>query len=194
MSEDLHSRIALKLEAVGPSVSVGLEIKIESYFDVVRGLIDDFAAKRGMNCIYITSSVPSATLNSALQALEANTEGLRFIDCVSHTMMGAIHRVDNTVFVENPSMLENIILKVEYFLRLAGDKKTVVVFDSANSFAIHNDPKMLSEFFTIILNSLKAREAYPVVLMIPDQLRVEVKEMLGMVCDVIMPIDEERQP
>jgi hypothetical protein len=194
MSEDLHSRIALKLEAVGPSVSIGLEIKIESYFDIVRGLIDDFASKRGMNCIYITSSVPSATLDSALQALEANTKGLRFIDCVSHTMMGVIHRVDNTVFVKNPSMLENIILKVEYFLRLAGDKKTVVVFDSANSFAIHNDPKMLSEFFTIILNSLKAREAYPVVLMIPDQLRVEVKEMLGMVCDVIMPIDEERKP
>jgi archaellum biogenesis ATPase FlaH len=91
-------------------------------------------------------------------------------------------------------MLENIILKVEYFLRLAGDKKTVVVFDSANSFAIHNDPKMLSEFFTIVLNSLKAREAYPVVLMIPEQLKVEVKEMLGMVCDVIMPIDEARQP
>jgi KaiC/GvpD/RAD55 family RecA-like ATPase len=190
MPENLHSRIALKLEAVGPSVSIGLEIKIESYFDVVRGLIEDFASKKGLNCIYITTSVPSATLSSALKALEANTEELRFIDCVSRTMMGVIQRVDNTVFVENPTMLENIILKVEYFLRLAGDKKSMVIFDSANSFAMHNDPKMLSEFFTIILNSLKAREAYPVVLMIPDQLRVEVKEMLGMVCDVLLPIDD----
>ena len=98
----------------------------------MRGLIDDFAAKKGLNCIYITASVPSDTLNSALQALEANTEGLRFVDCVSHTLMGAIRRVDNTVFVENPAMLESIILKVEYFLRLAGDKKTLVVFDSAD--------------------------------------------------------------
>lgn len=188
MTEEMHALVAAKLEEVGPSIAVALEFKVDNYFDVVRGLIDDFAAKKDLICIYITSSVPSATLNGALQALEVNTTGLSFIDCISYSMMGQIQRTDNTVFVESPTMLENIILKVEYFSRMAGERKMMVVVDSINSFAIHNELKLLSEFMSILMNSLKMKEAYPVVLAIPDQLKPEVREMLGMVCDSIIPL------
>jgi archaellum biogenesis ATPase FlaH len=188
MSEELHARVAEKLEEVGPSVALALEIKIDNYFDVVRGLIDDFASKKGLITVYVTASVPASTLNGALQALEVNTTGLMFVDCVSHSLMGSIQRTDNTVFVESPTMLENIVLKIEYFSRIAEGRKMLVVIDSINSFAMSNDNKILSEFMVVLMTSLKAKEAYPVVLTIPDQLKPEAKEMLTMVCDLIVPL------
>jgi archaellum biogenesis ATPase FlaH len=64
----------------------------------------------------------------------------------------------------------------------------VVVIDSFNSFAMSNESKILSEFMTVLMTSLKAKEAYPIILTIPDQLKPELKEMLTMVCDMIIPL------
>jgi len=188
MTENLHSLIAEKLEGLGPSTAVAFEIKIDSYFDAVRGILDDFASGKDLMCVYITASVPASTLNSALQALEVSVKDLRFVDCISHSLMASMETSENTAYVESPTMLENIILKVEYFYRIAEGKKMLVVLDSVNSFALHNENKMLTEFLTIFTNSLKAKEAYPVLLAIPDQLRPEVKETMSMVCDVIVPL------
>lgn len=188
MTENLHSTIASKLEELGPSTAVAFEIKIDSYFDAVRGILDDFASGKDLVCVYITASVPSSTLYGALQALEVKVSDLRFVDCVSHSLMAPMENSESTAHVESPTMLENIILKVEYFSRLVEGRKMLVVLDSVNSFALHNDIKMLSEFLTILTNTLKAKEAYPVLLAIPDQLKPEVKEMMAMVCDVIIPL------
>jgi len=188
MTENLHSTIATKLEELGPSTTVAFEIKIDSYFDAVRGILDDFSSGKDLVCVYITASVPSSTLNAALEALEVKVKDLRFVDCISHTLMASLEASENTAFVESPTMLENIILKVEYFFRLAQGKKILVVLDSVNSFALHNDNKMLTEFLTILTNSLKAKEAYPVLLAIPDQLRPETRETMSMICDVIIPL------
>jgi len=188
MSEEVHMVVAKKMEEAGPSVAVAMEIKIDQYFDVVRGLIGDFAAKKGLMTVYITSSVPSSTLMGALQALEVNVHDLKFVDCVSHSLMSGIGADANTAYIESPAMLENITLKVEYFSRISEGKKMLVVIDSFNSLILHNDLKMVSEFLSILLNQLKLKEAYPVILTLPEQLKPEAKEMLGMVCDSIIPL------
>ena len=188
MAEELHAQVAAKLEEIGPSVAVALELKVDSYFDVIRGLVDDFSARKGLCCFYITASVPSSTLSNALVALEVDTKDVRFVDCISHTLMGKIEPGERVAHVESPSMLEYVVLKIEYFAHQNEGKKALVIIDSVNSFAIHNDIKMLSEFFTVLLNSLKVREAYPVVLSLPDSLKPEVKEMLALVCDYTLTI------
>jgi KaiC/GvpD/RAD55 family RecA-like ATPase len=188
MDESLHIVIASKLEEIGPTTAVAFEVKIDNYFDAVRGLLDDFLSGKDLVCVYVTASVPSSTLHSALQALEVKVESIRYVDCISHTLMASTGASDNTAFVESPTMLENILLKVEYFSRLAQGRRMLVVVDSMNSFALHNDLKMLSQFLSILTNMLKAKEAYPVLLAIPDQLRPEAREMMGMVCDVIVPL------
>ena len=188
MAEELHAQLAEKLEAIGPAVAIALEFKVDSYFDVVRGLVDDFAAKKGLSCVYITASVPAVTLSNALEALEADTKLVRFVDCVSHSLMSKTGSSDKIAYVESPTMLEYIALKTEYFGRQAQGRKALVILDSMNSLALHNDSKMLSEFLTILLNSLKAKEAYPVVLSLPDSLRPDAKEILSLVSDTVLSV------
>ncbi len=62
MSEDIGAAVSKELEEAGPSVAIALEFGVQSYFDILRGLVEDFAGKKGMKCIYITSSVPASTI------------------------------------------------------------------------------------------------------------------------------------
>ena len=188
MPEEIHAVVASKMQEIGPSVAVNLELKVDNYFDVIRGLVDDFASRNDLACVYVAASVPSSTLSGALTALEVNATNVYFVDCISHKLMGRIDSIGNVVHLESPSMLENMLLKVEYFSRLTSDKKMLVVIDSANSLASNNDTKMLSEFLTVLLNQLKMKEAYPVILSLPDSLKPEAKEMLALVCDYTMTL------
>jgi hypothetical protein len=193
MVEDLGLRICEKLDENGPSVSVAMEIDFDNYFDTIRGLVDNFSNQRDLHCIYITSSIPATTLLGALDTLEVDTSMISFVDCLSHMMMGNIERNDRIIFIESPTMLENIILKVEYLMRRNGWAPATVILDSIDSLAIQNDPKILSEFLQILMGSLKAREIYPVVLSMSEQSRPEIREMVHLVCDDVVDFGEEEE-
>ncbi len=188
MSEEIGDTIALKLEEVGPGVAVTFEIGMDSYFDVIRGLVDNFAPGKGLKSIYITSSVPSSTLLSAMEALEVNTKNIMFVDCISQLIGGNVVATENVVHVENPTMLENIILKVDFLARKLKEGGTLVIVDSISSFAIHNDVKILSEFLQVLLSGLKSRGAYPVMISIAGQTKPEVREMIGFLSDQVISL------
>ncbi len=188
MNEDIGGMIAAKLEEIGPSVSVALEIGMDTYFDVVRGLTDNFAAKKGLRCVYITSSVPSSTMLSALKMLEVDTKDVYFVDCISHLVSGSTGPSENTIFIDNPTMLENIILKVDFLSRKLKGGSLLVVLDSINSLAIHNDVKILSEFLQVLLSGLKSKGAYPVIISVAGQAKPELKEVITLVCDQVVPM------
>lgn len=189
MSEDVGSAVAKRLNDVGPSVAVALEFPMGSYFDVLRGLVDDFAQGQKLSCVYITSAVPATTINASLDALEIDTTNILFVDTISQMIMGDMERTSNKIiYVESPTVLENVILKVDFLSRRLKGAPMLVVVDSINSLAIHNDTKMLSEFLHVLISGLSAKEAYPVILSIKEQLRPEVHEMLNLVCDQVIDL------
>jgi archaellum biogenesis ATPase FlaH len=97
-------------------------------------------------------------------------------------MMGTAVRSEHVSFVESPTMLENIMLKVEYLMRSVKGNK-LVLLDSINSLAIHNNTKILSEFLHILVNNLRAKNAYTIILSVDEQSNEEITSMLGLVCD-----------
>jgi len=93
-----------------------------------------------------------------------------------------------TVFVESPAMLEYIVLKAEYLFRKGKGERFMVILDSVNSLAAHNEVRMLYEFMQVLMASVKSRGAYPVLLSIGEQMKPEVHEMLQLVCDQIITL------
>ncbi len=190
MTEDVGATVARRLSDVGPSVAVALEFSVGSYFDVLRGLVDDFARGQKLNCVYITSAVPATTIQASLDALEIDSSKVLFIDTISQMIMGDMERASNKIiYVESPTVLENVILKVDFLSRRLKGANVMVVVDSINSLAIHNDTKMLSEFLHVLISGLSAKEAYPIILSIKEQLRPEVHEMLNLVCDQVIDLE-----
>lgn len=181
--------VASKLREAGASVSTAFQVRMEDYFDVVRGLVDNFANEEGIDCIYVAASIPAGTIMGALTALEIETERTWFVDCLSHMLMVDIGHDDKIIYIESPTMLENLILKVELLQRKIGSGQTLVVLDSIDSLSIHNEPKMLSQFLQIFLGVLRDRGSYPVVLTMTDS-KPEIKEMVGLICDQVLTLEE----
>ncbi|MFQ5837171.1 MAG: ATPase domain-containing protein [Thermoplasmata archaeon] len=172
-----------KLLEMPPASAVAMVMKAEHYFDAVRVILDVFAPKRDVHSIYVTATIPSKSIINALEVLDVDLKRTYFVDCVSSMMMGIGERHEKAVYVESPSMLENIMLKVEFLIRKLKGVDCVVVIDSINSLAIHNSPKILSEFLHILINHLRSRNAYTVIFAMEEYATEEIGNILNLVCD-----------
>jgi predicted ATP-dependent serine protease len=188
MTEEAKEQVVAKMEEIGPAVGVVLNINMESYFDVLTGLVDTLTKRKGINCVYIASSVSASTISSALTSLDINTKHMHFVDCVSYGVMESLDGVENAVYVESQTMLENIVLKVEYMFKKMEGKPCLVILDSINSLAMSNATGILSEFVQVLMALLKSKGAYIVVLSVDEQLKPDLREMLSLVSDQIVTI------
>jgi archaellum biogenesis ATPase FlaH len=75
------------------------------------------------------------------------------------------------------------MLKVEYLIRLSDAEDKLVVIDSINSLAIHNNNWILSEFLHILVSGLRARNVYTVILSVEEHSTPEITNMVNLVCD-----------
>ena len=179
------AELAEKLSELPPSSSVSLRFKADGYFDAIRSIVDIFGPKNDLNVIYITSAMPSHSMIEVLEMLEIDMKRIYFVDCISHIMMGAstAQLDDHTTVVESPTMLENLMLKVEYLIRRSQTKDKLVVIDSINSLAIHNNNWILSEFLHILVSGLRSREAYTIILSVEEHSTPDLNNMVSLVCD-----------
>jgi KaiC/GvpD/RAD55 family RecA-like ATPase len=187
MSPEMVSaqEIAAELGETPPSSAVSLQMSVDNYLDVIRGVVDLFANKKKMDTVYVTATISSDAIKRVLQALDIDDTRVYFVDCISHIMMGATATTqdEQTTLVESPTMLENIMLKVEYLIRMSQSKDKLVVIDSINSLAIHNNPWILSEFLHILVSGLRSRDAYTVILTVEEHSTPELNNMVNLVCD-----------
>ena len=180
--------IAKELSEMPPGSAVSLQMSVDDYLEVIRGVLDLFANKKEMDTIYVTATISSEAIKRVLVALDIDTSRIFFVDCISHIMMGATsaQQDDNTTIVESPTMLENLMLKVEYLIRRSESKEKLVVLDSINSLAIHNNNWILSEFLHILVSGLRSKEAYSVIFSVEEHTTPEINNMVNLVCDHVL--------
>ena len=187
MSPEMMSaqQIAKELSEMPPSSAVSLLMSVDNYLDVIRGVVDLFANKKEMDTIYVTATISSDAIRRVLEALDIDSSRVYFVDCISHIMMGAssAQQDEHTTLVESPTMLENLMLKVEYLIRRSTSKDKLVVIDSINSLAIHNNNWILSEFLHILVSGLRSRDAYTVIFTVEEHSTPEINNMVSLVCD-----------
>ncbi len=177
------AEVSEKLSGLPIASAVALHLKADQYFDAIQGMIDRFATRKDLEVVYVTSTIPSQSILNAMEALEISVEHIWFVDCIAQSMMSQTKRHPHSIVVESPTMLENIMLKVEFLLRKNPNRNALVVLDSINSLAIHNNTKILSEFLHILVNNLRARGAYTVIISMQEYETDEIRNMLVLVSD-----------
>jgi KaiC/GvpD/RAD55 family RecA-like ATPase len=98
---------------------------------------------------------------------------------------------ERVIYIESPTMLENILLKTESWLKQLGTKNTAVFLDAMNTLAMHNDEKALSEFSYYLVNSLRVRQVMTIVLSIHEQTPEDLEVILKLVCDSGIDVHEQ---
>jgi hypothetical protein len=175
-----------EVESIPDGGSIMLSTDAESYLDVVMSVLDRYCAAKKMPCVYLAASIPASTLDEAMRSMEIDMSGVRFIDCISYSL--SYRRRENVQMVESPTMLEGMLLKMEYLYRLFGKKGGVVIIDSVNALALHNEVRMMSEFAHLIVSSGKARGLRVIFLGVEEQTRPEYMDVMAMVCDKVVSV------
>ncbi len=182
-----------KLTTLDRGSAVALKVDVDAYFEVITTLTDNFPQNKDMQVIYTTSTISSKTIIDVLNAFEIGRDKIHFVDAVSYMTMGTAKQDESVMFVESPTMLENIMLKIEYLLRKYPTDENTVVLDSIDSLAIHNNNRILSEFLHILISSLRSHECYTFILSVSEQESEEIDNMLMMVCDDFIEVTSDEK-
>src|SRR5437879_10337535 len=113
----VSGEVAEKLSTLREASAVALRRKTVQYFDAIQGMLDRFAMKKNLEVVYVTTTIPAQSILSALEVLEVPMDHIWLVDCISQIMMSQAKQHPHAIIVESPTMLENIMLKVEFLLR-----------------------------------------------------------------------------
>jgi KaiC/GvpD/RAD55 family RecA-like ATPase len=182
-----ESEVADRLRSFTSGGTVALKLGAREYADnylAALGLtVRDLGGESNSHTIYVSVTNPASLVWSLLQALDIQSGRLTFVDAISHLMMSYENVLPNASYVESPTMLEGIMLRIEYLLRRHPGQRNMVIIDSVNSLAVHNSPDVLSEFFHILVNNLKTRSVLTVLFTTSDGEGSELDRILSLVVD-----------
>jgi hypothetical protein len=188
------SEIADRLRAFTSGGTVALKLGAQNYADnylAALGLtVRDLGGETNTHTIYVSVTNPASLVWSLLQALDIPSGRLSFVDAISHLMMSYENVLPNASYVESPTMLEGIMLRIEYLLRKNPSKRNMVIIDSVNSLAVHNSPEVLSEFFHILVNNLKTRSVLTVLFSTSEGEGTDLDRILSLVVDESFTLGE----
>ena len=189
----VQEEIAERLKEISSSSAVSLITDINNYFTAMKEVVrhtDD----EDLVCVYITSTIPSSVIREQLESEGLSTDHVNFVDCISYMVGSAPRKTETVSYVESPTQLETLMLRIQTVIMRLGDQPKLVFLDSINTLALHNDEKILGEFTHYLINSLRVREVPTVVLSIVDQTPEDLEIILKLVCDeVIEAVGEEEE-
>ncbi|MBM4248786.1 MAG: hypothetical protein FJ149_05015 [Euryarchaeota archaeon] len=187
--DDLRKQLA----GFGERSAVSIVTDIGNYIQVLKGVIG-FAREGDLRCVYITCTLPAKVVTEQLGAENIKTDGIHFIDAISF-MVGTAHdERGQTMYVESPTMLEGIMLKVDTWLKRLKDTKKLVFLDSVSTLSMHNDTALISEFLHYFVNNLRGRGIRTVILSVSGQTPEDVENILRLVCDETVVLKGEEGP
>jgi KaiC/GvpD/RAD55 family RecA-like ATPase len=179
---DAEDELKKQLAGFGDRSAVSVVTDIGNYVQVMKGVVG-FAQECGIKCIYITCTLPARVVMEQLGSENIKADNIHFVDAISFMVGTASDERGQTMFVESPTMLEGIMLKVDTWLKKLKDGKKIVFLDSVSTLAMHNDPALISEFLHYFVNNLRGRGIRTVILSIAGQTAEEIENILRLVCD-----------
>ena len=186
-------QIAATLKENKDSLAISLITDISNYFTAMKEVVK-YTLDEGMKCVYITATIPSTVIADQLASEDISTDHVYFVDCISFMVGKSPEEDERTFYIESPTMIETIVLKVHTTIKMLGDDPKLVFLDSVNTLSLHNDEKVMQEFVHYLINALRVRKIPSVVLSIVDQTPEDLEIILKLVCDeVIEAVGDEEE-
>lgn len=186
-------QIATTLKETKGALAISLITDIGNYFTAMKEVVK-YTQDEGLKCVYVTATIPSSVILEQLASEDIPTDHVHFVDCISYMVGTSPEKDTNVLYIESPTMIETIMLKIHTLIKMLGDDPKLVFLDSVNTLSLHNDEKVMQEFVHYLINALRVRKVPTVVLSIVDQTPEDLEIILRLVCDeVIEAVGEEEE-
>ncbi len=176
------NNICAKLDALPERAAVTLVTDVNGYFSALKGVLQH-AHNSKLGCIYIAATIPPNVVTDQMSQSGFELQSLYFVDCISFLVGAPRDAINNTLYIESPTMLENIMLKVQAWLKRMKEERKMVFLDSVNTLSVHNEQKILSEFLHYLINSMRTKDICTVILSVEGQTPEDLENILKLVCD-----------
>ncbi len=160
-----------------------IKSNLKEYFKTIMEIITA-ANEKSTNLFYVSITIPSTILKKVIESYGMNMEKTYFIDSTAYSF--GSQNDEKTIVVESPTMLETLIIKIQYLQKITQDSPAFIILDSANSLAIHNDLTILSEFFHVLITMLRTSDTKLFIISISEQLTQELSNVLELISDVTL--------
>ena len=178
-------QIGSALKETADHAAVSLITDINNYFTAMKEVVR-YTQEEGLQCVYITATIPSSVIAEQLASEDLSIDHVHFVDCISFMVGKAPENQGSVLYIESPTMIETIMLKVHTMIKRLGDEPKLVFLDSVNTLALHNDEKLMQEFVHYLINTLRVKEVPSVLLSIEDQTPEDLELILKLVCDEVI--------
>lgn len=172
--EGLKERIAV---AIKTNQSVGIQVSENRHNDLLLALFSFMNTKQNEIWTFVTASNTFKHVSENFKNVYEN-KNIKFIDCISHS--AGISTYDKECnYIESPTMLEKVALEIlNIFKGIEHDVDKYVVIDSLSSLVIYNDPEIIREFVSLLMNRARSENIHIVSIVIEEE--VDAHKLLQM--------------
>ena len=164
--EGIRERVSVAIQV---NQSVGIQVPENRHGDLLEAVFNSMC--RNTHDIWTFVTV-SKTFDYLAKTFKEGTRhpNIKFIDCISRAA-GISDNSNNCIFLESPVMLENLILEIiNNFKTQKRDIDKFIVIDSLSALMIYNDPEIIREFISLVMNRSRAENIHVVSILVEEEI------------------------
>ena len=164
--EGIRERVSAAIQV---NQSVGIQVPENRHGDLLEAVFNSMC--RNTHDIWTFVTV-SKTFDYLAKTFKESTRhsNIKFIDCISRAA-GISDNSNNCIFLESPVMLENLILEIiNNFKSQKRDMDKYIVIDSLSALMIYNDPEIIREFISLVMNRSRAENIHVVSILVEEEM------------------------
>jgi KaiC/GvpD/RAD55 family RecA-like ATPase len=164
--EGIRERVSA---AIRVNQSVGIQVPENRHGDLLEAIFNSMCRNTQDLWTFVTVS---KTFDYYAKTFKESTRqpNIKFIDCISRAA-GMSDNSNNCIFLESPVMLENLILEIiNNFKTQKHDIDKYIVIDSLSALMIYNDPEIIREFISLVMNRSRAENIHVVSILVEEEI------------------------
>jgi archaellum biogenesis ATPase FlaH len=164
--EGISERVSAAIQV---NQSVGIQVPENRHMDLLEALFNSMCRNSSDIWTFITVSKTFDYLTKIFK--ESNKyPNIKFIDCISRAA-GLSNNSNKCIFLESPVMLENLILEIINSLKSQKcDIDKYIIIDSLSALMIYNDPGIIREFISHVMNRSRAENIHVVSILVEEEM------------------------
>ncbi|MCX8158414.1 MAG: hypothetical protein N3D73_01990 [Candidatus Diapherotrites archaeon] len=185
ISKEKRAQLLLdkELDYKANNYSVLILTEPEDYSLVRNGLLKKFS---GYNLLYVLSTFPFCILEQELVRHKVDYSKFLFLDLISKTTNSNIIKKDNIFYLDSPSDLTELSMKIEDHVK----QNIIIILDSVSALLIYNDSKSVEKLVHFIVGKSAAINAKFVMLMSKSPEYKGVIDVISQFCNKVCKIEK----
>jgi archaellum biogenesis ATPase FlaH len=163
--EGIRDRVAV---AIKVNQSVGIQVPENRHNDLLEALFSSMTSNSNDTWTFFAVSNTFDYISRTFKEV-AEQPNIKFIDCISRAA-GVSGLQGNCTYIESPTMLEKAGLEIMHnFQGVKEDVDKYIVIDSLSALMIYNDPEIIREFVSLLMNRTRSENIHVVSILIEEE-------------------------